>query len=321
VVPAPYAASDVLFTGRMTVGGSLAVPIPTAGRIGLVVFDAAAGQRVNLKVQPGPSSTVTATHPNKSAFFSVPVGVFAAYSDPKVIFTTGTHALLVDPTGTATGTTTLTLYDVPPDLAGPIALSGPPVTGSLSVPGQNARYTFSGVTGQRASVKATMPVGILRLRNPDGSILASATTSVFGGFLEPAVFGVNGTYAVEVDPSGGNTGSVTVTAYDVPPDVTGTLTVGGPGVLVTLGTPGQNGSFTFAGTASQTVTVRVTGNTMSTVTVKLFKPDGTQLATSTSLLSAFNLATQALPVMGTYTVTVDPNGANTGSLTLSVTTP
>ena len=135
------------------------------------------------------------------------------------------------------------------------------------------------------------------------------------------MLGVNGTYAVEVDPGGGNTGNITITAYDVPPDAIGTLTVGGSGVLVTLGTPGQNGSFTFAGTASQTVTVRVTGNTLSTVTVKLFKPDGTQLATSTSLLSAFNLATQALPVTGTYTVTVDPNGGNTGSLTLSVTTP
>jgi hypothetical protein len=79
--------------------------------------------------------------------------------------------------------------------------------------------------------------------------------------------------------------------------------------------------FTFSGTAGQQITVRVTGNTIATVAVKLLKPDGTQLTSSTNGASSFNLATQTLPVSGTYTVVVDPTAANTGSLTLTATSP
>jgi hypothetical protein len=60
---------------------------------------------------------------------------------------------------------------------------------------------------------------------------------------------------------------------------------------------------------------------MGQVTVKLLRPDGTQLTSSTSSLGSFNLAQQTLPTTGTYTVVVDPAGKNTGSLNLSVTNP
>jgi hypothetical protein len=38
-------------------------------------------------------------------------------------------------------------------------------------------------------------------------------------------------------------------------------------------------------------------------------------------LSSFNLATQTLPTTGTYTIVVDPPGATTGSINVSVTNP
>ncbi len=112
----------------------------------------------------------------------------------------------------------------------------------------------------------------------------------------------------------------TLTLYGVV-DVTGTLTINGPSVSVTITTPGQNARLTFSGTASQQVTVRLTSNTIGTVTVKLFKPDTTALTSTTSNAANFNLATQTLPTTGTYTVVVDPSGTNTGSLTVSVTSP
>jgi hypothetical protein len=60
---------------------------------------------------------------------------------------------------------------------------------------------------------------------------------------------------------------------------------------------------------------------MSCVRVTLFKPDGTSMTNTFSCGGSFNLATQTLPVSGTYTITVDPSGPNTGSMNLSVTNP
>src|SRR5207237_7739276 len=49
-------------------------------------------------------------------------------------------------------------------------------------------------------------------------------------------------YTITIDPQGTATGSATLTLYDVPPDVTGSLAIGGPPQPVSVGTPGQNRS-------------------------------------------------------------------------------
>jgi len=157
--------------------------------------------------------------------------------------------------------------------------------------------------------------------NPNNSTLASISSSLFATFLEPVTVGSTGTHTLKVDPNGANSGTTTLNLHDVPADTTGTVTVGGSAVPVTLSTPGQNGSLTFSGTASQQVTVRITGNTMGYVTVKLLKPDGSQLTSSFAGSSSFDLATQTLPVTGTYTVVVDPYQWNIGTLNVAVTSP
>ncbi len=139
-------------------------------------------------------------------------------------------------------------------------------------------------------------------------------------FIEPQTLPTTGSYTLLVDPSGAATGQVNVNLYGVV-DGTGSLTLGGPAVNVSLTTPGQNATLTFSGTTGQQATVRVTSNTMSCVRVTLLKPDGTAMTNTFSCGSTFNLATQALSVTGTYTITVDPSGANTGSMNLSVTNP
>jgi hypothetical protein len=113
---------------------------------------------------------------------------------------------------------------------------------------------------------------------------------------------------------------VTLTLYDAS-EITGTLSIGDPALTVTINNPGQNARLTFSGTSGQQVTVRVTNNVIGAVTVKLLKPDGTQLTTTTSGVSSFNLATQTLPTTGTYTVLIDPASFNTGSLDVRVTNP
>jgi hypothetical protein len=160
------------------------------------------------------------------------------------------------------------------------------------------------------------------VRRPDGTTLTSTSSGAVSSFIEPWTFASGQT--IKIDPNSVFTGSVTITAYDVPNDLTGSLTVGGSAVPLTL-VAGQNGALTLSGTASQHVTVHVTGNTingLSGVTIKLLSTEGTTvLASSSSTGTNFNLSTVTLPSTGTYTVRIDPAGNNAGSLNVSVSSP
>ena len=90
---------------------------------------------------------------------------------------------------------------------------------------------------------------------------------------------------------------------------------------MTLTTPGQNGTVTFAGSTGQQVTVHVTGNTIGWTAVTLRKPDGGSLTSLSWYDSSFNLQTQTLPTDGTYTIEVDPSWASSGNISISVTSP
>jgi hypothetical protein len=203
---------------------------------------------------------------------------------------------------------------------------------AVSSPGQNAALSFSGLAGQRVSLKlsgvtmgtstcCSSKVGILK---PDGSSLMMGTLfGTTGGFVDTKVLPISGTYKVVLDPQGLDVGSATATLYDVPPDVTGSLTAGGPGVNVSLGTPGQNAVLTLSGAAGQRVTVRASSVTVGTSTCCSFvlsikRPDGATVAT---ILLGTNggAASATLPVAGTYSVFFDPQSANIGGATVTAT--
>jgi hypothetical protein len=139
-------------------------------------------------------------------------------------------------------------------------------------------------------------------------------------FIEPQALPVAGTYTILIDPSGSGTGSATTNAYNVV-DVSGSVTVNGSAFALNINVPGQNANITFSGTASQLATVRIASSTISCMTVTLLKPDGTSLTSTFTCGGTFNLAQQTLPTTGTYTIKVDPNGANLGTANVSVTNP
>lgn len=321
VPPSPYTAADVQYTSRMSYGESRGVSISTGGKIGLVVFDAAAGQRTSVKAVPGPNSGVSVRDPYGNQLASRSTGIFTVLVEPGYLPTAGTYTIHVDPVSTSTGTVTVTLYNVPADAGGTFTLSssGDQKTAVIGTPGQNARLTFSGTVGDRIALNLSGPSGTVAIRNPSDAVLASATPGIFGSFIDPVTLATTGTHAVTADPSEANTGTYTLTLYDVPDDSTGTMTINGGAVAVPL-TPGQNGSRTFSGTTGQQVTVRITNNIANT-SVKLLKPDGTQMTSGSSIWSAFNLTQQTLPVDGTYTVTVNPPGASSGTMNVAVTNP
>jgi YD repeat-containing protein len=312
----------------------VSVTTTTPGQNAKLTFSGTANQRVSLKIT-GVSMTggtnnwvnVSIRKPDNTSLTSTTVDSSGGFLDVQTLPTTGTYTVLVDPTNTSAGSATLTLYDVPADVSGPITPGGSAVSVTTTAPGQNAQLTFSGTTDQRVSVRIT---GVtldgnswvnVYIKKPDGSTLVSTTVDSSGGFIDVKTLPTTGTYTLWVDPYKTNTGGVTVTLYDVPADASASATVNGGSVGVTTTVHGQNAFVTFGGTSAQQVTVHVTNNTMGTVTVKLLKPDGTQLTSTVSNSSSFNLSTQTLPTTGTYKVSIDPNSTNTGSMSVSVTNP
>jgi hypothetical protein len=247
----------------------------------------------------------------------------------------GTYTILVDPQGTAFGGATLTLYDVPPDALGTISAGGASVAVGIGpVPGQNARLTFEGIPGQRVSLKASgVSIGSssccsarLSITKPDGSTLVTpALFGTGGGFLDTQLLLAGGTYTILVDPLGTDLGSATLTLYDVPPDLGGTIAAGGSPVTLSLGpVPGQNARLTFNGAAGQRISLRLSGVTIGTSSccsarVSISRPDGSNLVAPTLIGTMGGTITAQLTVAGAYAVVIDPQGANTGGITLTLT--
>jgi hypothetical protein len=317
-------------TGVLTFATASTVPVGTANKIALRAFEATRGHRASVVLGNG-SFIAGGSMFLYSAYASAVSTGFAAtgFMEPVDLPVTGTYGFVLDPNGTYTGSATVTLYDVPADFSAPIVaddLGGVAVSIGPNEPGRNARLTFTGAAGNRMSASTastTLPGATLFILNPDGSPLGSVGVGAGVGFLEPLTLPSSGGYTVLLDPTDANTGDSTVNLYTVPADTSGPITINGSTVPVPL-SPGQNGTLTFSGSASQLVTVHVTGNNMGIVYVKLLKNDGTTLAQYGTSAADFNLAQTTLPATpptDTYTISIDPFQANTGSLNVGVTSP
>src|SRR2546427_471713 len=125
-----------------------------------------------------------------------------------------------------------------------------------------------------------------------------------------------------MDPVGGTTGNITLTLYGIT-DTSGTISVGGA-QTVPIGTPGQNATLTFSGTSGQRVSLLGTNASGFNVSfgcdlnVSILKPDTSVLTGPTCMDAGGFIDATALPTTGTYTITVDPAGAATGSITLAL---
>jgi YD repeat-containing protein len=311
----------------MSVGGpSKTIFLDSPGQNAQVFFTGLAGERVGLFMS---NSNIAARDlsiydPNGKLLTDM-FRLTVDFNDMAPLPITGTYMIVVNALGRFTGNFTLTLYDIPPDFTAPIIAGGATVTATTTVPGQNARLTFNGTAGQRVSLKlgsGTLPQYFLSILKPDGSILISPGVGFAssGGFINPQTLPFDGVYTIVIDGFRQHIGSVPLTLYLVPSDTTGTTLINGTATTISTTTPGQNALVTFSGQASQAVTIRITNNNMGEVTVRLLKPDGTSLTSTTSSNNSFNLPS-TLTVAGTYTVSIDPTGSNFGSISVNVTSP
>jgi subtilisin family serine protease len=307
-------------------GSPVSISTTTPGQNATLTFPGAAGQRVSLLV--GATTIQLASFsilkPDGTALASSSTfGTGGGYIDTKTLPTAGSYTILVNPSVAYTGTAGITLYGVPDDPAPSISPGGPPVSVSLTTPGQNARAQFAGSAGQRVSLLVTADTikqAYFSILKPDGTALGSSVLMpAGGGFVDTRTLPVSGTYTILVDPYQTATGNATLTLYNVPPDAAATITPGGAAVTLTTGTPGQNASASFAGVAGRRISLTLTSSTYSQFKASILNPDGSTLVSAQAFAGSGGfIDTKTLPSNGTYTIAIEPLGATTGQVTLTL---
>lgn len=322
VPPSPFTAASVDFTSRMAIGETKQVLVSVVNRIALLVFDGTAGQRIALQAAGSTisSSTVRVIKPDNTNLLNPTSLSGNWFVDTLTLPVTGTYTIVIDPNSTATGSMNLTLHGVSPDAGAVITAGGPPVTVTTTTPGQNANVTFEGTTGQRVSLElnnVTISSSSVTIRKPDGTTLATqATVGTTGSFFDTMTLPATGTYSIFIDPKIAATGSMTLNLYIVPPDVSGTIVIGGAHVPVTISAPGQNAQLTFSGTAGQIVELDWNGTLQFATRPVFLKPDGATLIDDFGFWDDDDI--YRLPVSGAYTIRIDGAGSSTGTTTLAL---
>lgn len=323
VTPVPYVPSNISSVVTSSIGSSVTINIATAGQIGLILFDANVGRRLAAQVTASSTGSAVQILGPDALVLGSSTASTGSFADTAVISRAGTYAVLVAPGGAA-GSITITLVDVPPDVTGTISTGGSPVSLTTTTAGQNASLTFAGVANERISL-VTQVSGFScwawAVVQPSGATSHYSAPCGSGSFFtDTLVLPVAGTYRIILDPAGPNTGTATFRLYDVPPDLTGSLAIGGGAVPMTTTAPGQNMSLTFSGSANQNISLTTQASGFSCWDMKVLQPGGTTQFYSTSYCGSGTFFTDVLtlPASGTYTILINPSSFQTGTLAFTL---
>jgi YD repeat-containing protein len=328
VPPAGYTAADIEMIARIGFGdpAALTVPVNTSGKIAIVLFDGIAGRRASFKLSDiaYPLGVLTVITPYNVQLASSGFTSSGLFLDTAILPVSGTYTIIVKPSFTYSGSVRLTVYDVPPDVTGPIVPGGATVTANLATPGQNARYTFTGSVNQRVALSiGAGPAGTAAILSPEGLVLGqSVTTGTTAVFFDTITLTKAGIYTAFANPTGANTGSLALTLHNAA-DITTSITPGGASVNVATSIPGQRVVASFTATAGQRVSLNVTNVALSAGlgckgTVSLVDSSNTTLRTYGCLLTGFDSFLDVTDPLaaGGYTAVFDPAVDYTGSATL-----
>jgi YD repeat-containing protein len=323
-------------TGTIIFPGEASITNTVPGQNSRLTFTGTAGDRVNIvgNVTPVGQSEAGAFlsvyRPDGSLLvsprFMSRTSVFGqqpAFIDNLLLPSDGIYSILVDPSYADLVTSTVSVTGPPPDVVTTIVPGGAAVTVTTIV-GQNARATFDGTAGQRVSLgfsNVSIPVSRVSILNPSNGTMVFDFIYSGGSvrFFDTLTLPTTGTFTVLVDPLESYAGNMTLTLYDVPPDVSDSLSIGGPSLTVSINTPGQNAQITFAGTTGQHVSLNITSVSISNSNVYIYSPNGSPLVFGTYVsFGGLLISNLTLPADGTYRIVVDPFGSAVGSMTLSV---
>lgn len=338
-----HVGTDVGFTQRLVLPGnpnlgvyasSATVNIPQ-GKIGLVLFDATAGQSVSMNLQVnsgfGSACNIYVFNPRGDQIKSTPCtgdnGYGQIVNPPVPLPLDGTYTIGVDPgASTGGGNITLTLYNAT-TLTANATIDGPPVTITTTAIGQQARFYFPATPNQRVIISVTGSYPNFNcspasgLYDFPGSRFLQGTNG--SGYIDTTALSTGGTYQIWFHISGANCyayGTQTVQIKSVPPDFVGSSITASfntnqfpnPASVSYTIAPGQNAYWPITvGTQYQKIFVTVTMTT-----------------SSPSCGYAGLFATNSSPYAGLFIVpvsstnsTVNLNSNSEDTYTLSNTTP
>ena len=302
------------------------------GQLGKYTFSGTTGQLVSSTISAStftgcPAYATYLRRPNGTTLGAPVNGCGATgFADTQKLDQNGTWSIVVDPVGANEGTANINGYTFVDD-TGAILLTGKPAYLDFNKPGQNARWTFAGTSGQHVSAYVTKstvaPCGIaLSLIRPNGTMLGSAVNSCSAtDFLEPRVLDQTGTWTAVVDPQGVGTGTATLRVYEVV-DESLPFRPGAPLKTFTSLVPGRNASYHFTGKVGDARTVTITGSTYPgcpSLSVSFVRPDATVLKSTTTCTKLLTLTASSLDADGTWNVFIDPQGAAMGTMIIRIT--
>ncbi len=329
--------------GLLTLGSPVTATTSVPGQNANFTFAGHPNQHVSISISSSTFNNCFFTITNPDATFlvnglSARCDRAATFFDVPVLPQTGPYKLVIDPSGTETGSVTFKLNDAT-DVAGTITTDGTPVTVATTVPGQKAKLTFNGSAGQVVSApldnNTYTQFGVaMTILAPDGSRVTGTSATAGSQFIDASTLPTTGTYIVVLAPGSSGTGQSRVRLFNITSDFTASGTLGGAQIPITIGTPGQNAKITFAGTQGGRVAIAFSGAQFSGIlstgfSFKILQPDGTLFAGPfNGGPFSFPLSTAAgfveyndvftFPVSGTYTLILDPDTDGTGSMTVTL---
>lgn len=331
--------NDQPVTASISIGGSPVIVSTIAGQSANLNFSGTANQIITVQMSNGtyPGCAVTTAGVNVAIFNPdqsqlVSYGCLGSgYLGRITLRQSGLYRLNLWPgSWTYSGSMTFTLYNVVDDDTTITAAvnGGPPVTVTTGVVGEDANATFSGTSGERIALNLTNGTypgcglftgGIeVSIFNPDTSVLEQAGCLGTPYFFSTVSLAENGTYTIQVNPYP-YTGSVTLTLYSVPPNVSGSISIGGSGFLFTTDV-GQSANITFSNPATQNVTVQWSSGTYTSCNLIVTNSSNQTVGSTGCQGATGSLLMSNLP-SGSYSIAVNPQGTNTGGMTISAVTP
>ncbi|KHD75432.1 hypothetical protein MB27_22660 [Actinoplanes utahensis] len=293
---------------------------------GVVRFDATAGQRLTVLAQRRTLSAADNTDLviQRDGAEIAAGTLLTTWSNVSVDFTapaSGGYTVRVTPRAKDRGTLLLHLTGA---TTGDLTVGGPSRRITITRPGERAFLTFPATAGRRLTLVArrgTLPKDEythLEVRGPDGAV-ATAGAVGYDSDHRTLDFDVTttGRHTVEINPDTIHTGTLTVQLAGT---ISAVIAPGAP-VPITIGRPGERAYVTLrAAEAEQFHLVARRGTLTGTDQTRLRVRTPAGLTVVDGLLdggkSSVTLGFSSSA--GTYTIEIDPEGLDTGTLTLEL---
>jgi len=217
VVPSPYSAGQVGYSGQITsIPGNQTVGL-SANQIGILAFDATVGQVITLLTSaqlfpngcsvPGTLIGPTGTSIYTNSCFGWNSG---SSMESSPLPQTGTYSLVLGPDSGGAGSENIAIGNVLSTVVGFLWLngsSGPAVPVNIQTWGQNAVFTFNATAQQTATVhiaQNTVPGMNVNVFSPSGARLATTQQGGSSFTLSVGTLPTTGSYLVQIVPNAGS---------------------------------------------------------------------------------------------------------------------